>query len=923
MNFPRTFIVLSLVALFAFPFGVSAQTDSSRFEHYRKQYAKLHDNYLHSPDDVSNIAALAYFYSEPDNPMRNLPLAMDYVQISETRYRAMIGDRDRYRDVNKLIKKGFTIVGLRQRRQMIIDDARKYVKNGVQPDEAEAFLRAFADDKVIAKEVAQQKSVHSYNKAIELNNEKAYKEYLDDEANTYNRSTIVENLKNLLRQRINASTTERNVDEIVAEYGYPEIKKRADERKCEINYRTAMEANTIEEYMRFLRRYPSSDKYDVVLSALDTLVVREFYTLTTPRQYADFAQKYSELPVSEQARDSLVSLILDHNSGEALHIYLTEFESDEHYNDVYKAYYLRYAGEGNLAPILVFEKNNPAFPLKFLISEDKKTAEEIDKIPFLQPFTDADVPKCADWLKMYMGKGINFVILQRMLQPYTAKNNWKAAVACLEKNEICFENKQNDLYQELKKLLSENVKRNATPVYADRYNLSYPQMTASGQIIVNKHANLSTRAKLIAVRKNQKPEENDVIFDTAYDGAVTVFGLSADEKTMLVGMDGNILSATKAGDVWKVKSLDANGLNTVSHYEGDATFTPDGMGILFVSDRPGGYNINKSGSLFHGDTALATDIYYIPRVGSGWGKPVNLGPAVNTPFSERSPVLSKDLTTMYFTSDRTGGLGFYDIYMTTRTNPMSWTEWSAPVNIGKIANTSFSELTVSLSPDEETLYYTSNAPDLQRYAVYSCKAKHKKGTYYRTATINCHRINNLSELQLSVVDIQGDVELHRYRMTDTVTLYKFDIFAQKEYIIRCSSQGYFVPLMKINGEETSAEPHAFEINACVASGTRIPLTTIEFGGGSASMLPVSGFEIRQIADALKNNPGLKVEVISNVSGSDAKTAYELSLKRSEAIKKALVDQQIDPVRIVASGYGNVNYKKNSSVKSVEIVFFKE
>ena len=85
MHLQRTIISVSLVALIALSFKASAQTDTSRYDYYRKQYAKLHDNYLHSPDDVSNIAALAYFYSEPDNPMRNLPLAMDYIQVSETR----------------------------------------------------------------------------------------------------------------------------------------------------------------------------------------------------------------------------------------------------------------------------------------------------------------------------------------------------------------------------------------------------------------------------------------------------------------------------------------------------------------------------------------------------------------------------------------------------------------------------------------------------------------------------------------------------------------------------------------------------------------------------------------------------------------------------------------------------------------------
>ncbi|MBO7542260.1 MAG: PD40 domain-containing protein [Bacteroidales bacterium] len=924
MRLLRYFISLSLFAfLLTFSFDTFAQDDTSRFEHYRKQYAKLHDNYLRSPEDVANIAALAYFYSEPDNPMRNLSLAMDYIQVSETRYRAMIGDQKRYREVNRLIKRGFTIVGLRQRRQMIVDEARKYVKNGVQPDETEAFMRAFPDDKLIIKELAQQRSVYSYNKAIELNTEKAYKEYLDNPSNTYNRSTIVENLKNLLKGRINACTSEQSIDEILAEYDYPEIKQLAEAQKCEINYRTAVEKNTSEEYIRFLRRFPSSDKYTAVLSALDTLVVKEFYSLTTPRQYADFAQKYSELSISEQARDSLVAMIIDRQDGEALHIYLSEFETDEHYNDVYKAYYLRYAEEGNLAPILLFEKKNPDFPLKFLVEEDKQRAAEIDKISFLQTFTEADVAKYSDFLKKFMGKGINFVLLQRLIQPYLAQSNWKTAIAIMDKNEICFENKQNAKFLELKNILSENVKTKPAAVYSIRGDLSHPFQTRSGKIFANKVSNLGTQIVCIDPQKGKKTTETDVVFDTADGNDITFFGLSNNERTMLVGQNGDIFYATEVKGAWKKKDFEAEGLNTVLHYEGDASFTPDGMGILFVSDRKGGYNVNESGMLFHGDTALATDIYYMPRVGDGWGKPINLGPVVNSAFSERSPVLSKDLTTLYFASDRTGGMGFYDIYMSTRKNNSSWTEWSEPVNIGKVANTGFSETTLSLSPDEETLFYTTYLPATKHYALYSCKTKHSKGHFYSTVFVNCKRISNLSDVKLDIVDMQTNVVEHHYRLSDTITSLKIDVFAKKNYIIRCVADGYYIPLIRVRGGSTAVEPQAFEFRACVSNHTHIPLPTVEFEPGTAKLLPISEVELQQVAAVLKANRNLKVEVISNVSAADAEKAYELSLERSNALKEALSKFYIDPSRVVASGYGNVNFKKNSSVKPVEIVFFEE
>lgn len=916
---PFVFVCLMPMSLKA-----AADSDTNRFEHYKKQYTKLHDNYMLSPNDVANIAALAYFYSEADNPMRNLPLAMDYIQVSEIKYKELISDKNRYREVNKLIKKGFTIVELRKRRQMIVDEARKYVKNGIGPDEADAFLHAFGNDKVIQKEISQQKSLYYYNNALELNTEKAYKDYLDNPLNTYDRETIIDKLKDLLKRKITVATTEKAVDEVVELYDYPEIKQLAESRKYEINYQKTIAANTTEAYISFLRRYPSSDKYDLILDALDTLTYNEFKLLKTPRQYADFALKYSELPPSEHAIDSLVRMIIEKQDNEALRIYLSEFKNDIHYNDVYKAYYQRFACEGNAAPIRIFERDNPEFPLKFLITEDLKKAEEIDKIPLLTLFDEATTNKNGDWLKKYMGKNINYVILQRLLQPYTSKENWKGALDFMSKYEICFENSQEIYFKQLRKILSENVKEKATLVYNPRYNVSHPQITTSGTIYANKVSNFTTQVVAIS-KHNGKMEEETILFDTATGAGITFFSLSDDEKTMLVGKKGDIFFAQKQGlSTWKLSDIGAKGLNTDTHYEGDATLTPDGMGILFVSDRPDGCNINPSGSLYHGDTALATDIYYIPRTKNGWGTPINLGPVVNSAFCERSPVLSRDMTTLYFTSDRNGGMGYQDIYMTTRVNTNSWTEWTSPVNIGKTANTSFSEPTLSLSPDENLIYYTSNSPSMQRYSLYSCKTKHVKGSFYRTAKINCQKTADKAQnISIDVFDLRSMLKIHHYRVSDSIKTFNFDVFATKSYIIHCQSKGCFIPIMHMYGEKTTFAPHAYEIKSAVSQKKHIPLSAIYFEENTAELKPISDFELQNIVNMLQENPNIKIEIINNVTGNDVKKAYELSLSRSEAIKKAIVRHNINPNRVVASGFGNVNYKKHTSVKSVEIIFFED
>src|SRR5438034_7460305 len=49
-----------------------------------------------------------------------------------------------------------------------------------------------------------------------------------------------------------------------------------------------------------------------------------------------------------------------------------------------------------------------------------------------------------------------------------------------------------------------------------------------------------------------------------------------------------------------------------------------------------------------------------------WSTPVNLGPTVNSTAFDGAPALSFDGTTLYFFSERLGGLGKRDLYVTTR-----------------------------------------------------------------------------------------------------------------------------------------------------------------------------------------------------------------------------------------------------------------
>jgi hypothetical protein len=121
--------------------------------------------------------------------------------------------------------------------------------------------------------------------------------------------------------------------------------------------------------------------------------------------------------------------------------------------------------------------------------------------------------------------------------------------------------------------------------------------------------------------------------------------------------------------------------------------TEDGLSAFFGSDRPGGFG--------------SGDIYMSTRVtlDDPWGEPVNLGPVVNGLSYEGVPELSPDGRTLLFMSNRPGGYGAFDIWVTTR--PTTDDEWGSPANLGPVINTSSFDGAATISADGSAIYFMS------------------------------------------------------------------------------------------------------------------------------------------------------------------------------------------------------------------------
>lgn len=87
------------------------------------------------------------------------------------------------------------------------------------------------------------------------------------------------------------------------------------------------------------------------------------------------------------------------------------------------------------------------------------------------------------------------------------------------------------------------------------------------------------------------------------------------------------------------------------------TIRHDGLEIILFSGRAGGFG----GQDFWVSTRAS--------LGSTWTLPDNLGPIVNTAAEEFQPQLSSDGEMLLFASNRPGGFGAFDLYMTVRSRP--------------------------------------------------------------------------------------------------------------------------------------------------------------------------------------------------------------------------------------------------------------
>jgi hypothetical protein len=186
------------------------------------------------------------------------------------------------------------------------------------------------------------------------------------------------------------------------------------------------------------------------------------------------------------------------------------------------------------------------------------------------------------------------------------------------------------------------------------------------------------------------------VVSTGLDELNAVFSPDGDEFFFSVKLPGAIqhtmMAMTSVGGRW----TDPEVLPFSGRYaDADPAFSPDGSQLFFVSQRP------RDGD----GPPKDWDIWVVDRTEEGWGRPTALGWPISTDQHEIHPSLTQD-GTMYFSSNRSGGMGGFDIY---RARP-SEGSYEEPVNLGEAVNTTRGEGDLYIAPDESYLVFSGSRP---------------------------------------------------------------------------------------------------------------------------------------------------------------------------------------------------------------------
>lgn len=372
------------------------------------------------------------------------------------------------------------------------------------------------------------------------------------------------------------------------------------------------------------------------------------------------------------------------------------------------------------------------------------------------------------------------------------------------------------------------------------------------------------------------------------------------------------------------------------------------------------------------------DLYVSFYENGRWSRPMDLGEGINTKYSETTPFLSADGKTLYFSSDRPGGQGSQDIYLTRRLDD-TWQNWRKPQNLGSPINTEEYDAYYSIAAKGDYAYFMSGKASLGKKDIFRLAQESSlrdlvnespeasglvngsplrglvNGSSLRDsvnapsdAAMGDSRFGNSSTRSVTsqesdpVVLLSGTVlnqQTGKVPEDATITYedlsngkvlgqakpdpssgkYKLVLPYGKNYGITAKAKGLIpastnLDLSTMKGRYLELDDRDLSMVPLV-KGNTATINNLFFDLGKAALKPESEPELKRILQVMKENKALVIEISGHTDNTGSdEINNKLSLERANAVKDYLLNGLIESTRIRTKGYGKSKPKADNATE---------
>lgn len=311
-----------------------------------------------------------------------------------------------------------------------------------------------------------------------------------------------------------------------------------------------------------------------------------------------------------------------------------------------------------------------------------------------------------------------------------------------------------------------------------------------------------------------------------------------------------------------------------------------------------------------------SDIWMSIKVKGKWTPAINLGDSINTTGNEMAPFIHADGQSLYYSSDGTIGMGGYDILISRK---LPTGEWTKGKNLGYPINSKDSDINIFPSIDGNKAWISSNREGGNGgFDIYSFdlneSIKPKKIITLKGIVLD-DITNQVLESTIEITDLQSSELLSISNSDIKNGEFLSVLFPEREYAINISRKGYFFysGTLYIKGSESSYIQKTFKLIK-ISKGASADLQNIYFDTDKWGIKGESLPELNKLVALLTQNPDLNILIEGHTDNTGIESHNQLlSEKRAKAVMDFLISKHINPKRLSFKGFGaNKPISENST-----------